>query len=176
MVQSLEGEAWRPLKGYEGLYEVSNFGRVKSLSKPGNYSEKLLKQRDNGFGYYICQLMKDGKRRTMAAHRAVAFAFIPNPDKKQQVNHKDGNRRNNVVDNLEWCSNSENQLHKFRVLGYKAPGRAKRKIICCETGIVYNCAKDAATALGLNKGNIFSVASHRYGFRTAGGYHWEFVV
>ena len=176
MVQSLEGEQWKPVRGFEGLYEVSTTGRIKSLPKVGSRCEKLLKQRDNGFGYLICQFMKNNKRITMSTHRAVALAFIPNPDNKKQVNHKDGNRHNNSVENLEWCTNSENQLHKFHVLGYKCPSRAKRKVVCCETGIVYSCAYSASRATGVSRCNIFNVASHYYGFRTAGGFHWEFVV
>ena len=178
-MQELSGEIWKPVKGYEGLYEVSNFGRVRSLPKLGFYNKnntRLLKQRDNGFGYKICQFMKDGKRHTMATHRAVALSFVANPQGKKQVNHIDGDKSNNNWVNLEWCTNSENQLHKFRTLGVKASGgKPKREVICCETGIKYPSAHDAYRATGINRGNIFNVAAHRYGFKTAGGYHWEFA-
>ena len=179
MVQSLDGETWLPVKGYENLYEVSNLGRVKSLPKKGfcRNSTHLLRQRDNGFGYKICQLMKNGKRRVISTHRLVAIAFIPNPDNKKQVNHKDGNKYNNHYSNLEWCTNSENQLHKFRVLGAKANGgKQKRKILCCGTKTIYPSAYHASRATGINRGNIFNVASDCYGFKTAGGYHWKFVL
>lgn len=178
MVQSLEGEIWLPITGYEGLYEVSNFGRVKSLPKVGfRHNAQLLKQRDNGDGYKICQLMKNGKRRTISTHRIVATAFLPNPECKQQVNHKDGDKYNNHSSNLEWCTSSENQIHKFRVLGVKSNGgKAKRKIICCETKIIYPSSYHASRATGISRCNIFNVASHYYGFKTAGGYHWKFVV
>ena len=178
MAQSLEGEIWKPIINYEGLYEVSNLGRVKTLTKPGfSFKPRLLRQRDNGFGYMQCQLMKNGKRNMMTVHRLVAQAFVPNPENKPQINHKDGDKRNNAVDNLEWCTNSENQIHKFRVLGIKSKGgRPKRKIICCETAIVYESAYDASNATGIHRGSISSVANHRCGYKTAGGLHWEFVV
>ena len=178
MVQSLAGETWKQVPGYEGLYEVSNLGRVKSLGRPRCLrGGRILKQQDNGFGYLLCQLCKAGKRRMASTHRLVAAAFIPNPDDKPQVNHKDGCKHNNRADNLEWCTNSENQLHKFRVLGCKSYGGPKKhKVICCETGVVYASAYDAQRATGIRRANISNVAFHRYGFRTAGGYHWEFMV
>lgn len=177
MIVSLEKEVWMPIKGYEGLYEVSNHGRIRSLPKRGFYKTALLKQRDNGFGYKICILTKNNKRRTFMVHRIVAEAFLPNTKNKKQVNHIDGNKYNNNLDNLEWCTNSENQLHKFRTLGCEAHGgKPKREIVCRETGIKYSSAYDASRLTGINRSNIFSVASRKYGYKTAGGFHWDFVV
>ena len=170
-------EIWKPIVGYEGLYEVSNYGQVKSLTKKGfNKKPALLRQRDNGYGYMICQLLKNNKRRTMATHRIVAMAFVPNPDNKPQVNHKDGDKYNNVPSNLEWCTNSENQVHKFRVLKCESHGgHPKRKVICCENGMEYESSYHAARATGISKGCIFNTARGTYGYKTAGGYHWKFV-
>jgi hypothetical protein len=115
-------EIWRPVKGYEGLYEVSNLGRVKSVSRVirgGRYNcdrlfkERILKQaacKGNGF-YHRVQLNKDSNGRMFAVHRLVAEAFIPNPENKPEVNHVDANRFNNTVENLEWVTQEENIEH-----------------------------------------------------------------
>lgn len=105
-------EIWRPVKGYEGLYEVSNEGRVKSLER---YSvrfghqkelidEKIISPRKSGSGYMLVSLSKQGERKTKSIHRLVAQAFIPNPKSFPFINHKDENKTNNHVDNLEWCT------------------------------------------------------------------------
>ena len=111
---------WRPIKGYEGLYEVSNTGEIKSLPrvrKNGKSSylqkEKLLRQSNTTTGYKKVELVKDGKRKSLKVHRLVAQAFIPNPQNKPQVNHLDGNKINNNVSNLEWATISENVQHGY---------------------------------------------------------------
>ena len=98
-------ETWKPIAGYEGLYEVSNLGRVKSL-KYGK--EKILKPGRTHKGYLHVNLCKDGKAKHSNVHRLVAEAFIPNPNNLQTINHKDENKLNNAADNLEWMSLKDN--------------------------------------------------------------------
>lgn len=105
-------EEWRPVVGYEGLYEASSFGRVKSLdrynSKNCFIKGRILKQSNDGRGYMSIQLCLNGKIERYLVHRLIAQTFIPNPDNLPQVNHKDENKSNNRVDNLEWCDCSYN--------------------------------------------------------------------
>ena len=109
-------EEWRPVIGYEGLYEVSNMGRVKSLKRTvwdnrGYYRtvpERILKPVDKGMGYLYVLLWKDGKGKNCRINRLVAIAFIPNPYNLPEVNHIDQNKENNCVSNLEFCSSKYN--------------------------------------------------------------------
>lgn len=108
-------EEWRDIKVYEGLYQVSNYGRVKSLEryeKCGNFirvrKEKILKQKLNLYGYLEVGLCKNAITKYFKVHRLVAESFISNPNNYPQVNHKDENKENNCVDNLEWCDCSYN--------------------------------------------------------------------
>lgn len=98
-------EIWKDIEGYEGFYQVSNYGRVKSL-KFGK--EKILKHRRNTFGYLEIVLCSGGKPKSFKIHRLVAKAFIPNPNNLPQINHKDENKENNCEWNLEWCTPSYN--------------------------------------------------------------------
>ena len=109
-------EIWKDIVGYEGLYQVSSLGNIRSLSFGArNYRKsnivKLLKQSPTNCGYFKVQLYCEGKSKMMYVHRIVATAFIPNPERKPQVNHIDGNKSNNVASNLEWVSQSENHIH-----------------------------------------------------------------
>lgn len=101
-------EIWKPIEGYEGLYEVSSYGRVKRLGGYDRFNRKkvskILKLSYNNSGYYIVHLWKNGFRKSKLLHRLVAETFIPNIDNLPQVNHKDENKSNNRVDNLEWCT------------------------------------------------------------------------
>lgn len=108
-------EKWRPIEGYEGLYEVSDWGRVKSLEKVDSLGhlrkEKILKSIKNNKGYIKVNLCKDGERKNCTVHRLVAQAFIPNPDNLPCVNHKDEVKTNNHVGNLEFCSHQYNSTY-----------------------------------------------------------------
>jgi hypothetical protein len=115
-------EIWKPVKNYEGLYDVSNFGRVKSLTKkrlggryncPMLYKERILSPGKNAQGYFKLDLCKNGKKKTCRVNRLVAAAFIG--ESALECNHIDGNKENNRVSNLEYCSCSENHKHAYKI-------------------------------------------------------------
>lgn len=116
MKSKMENEEWKDIKDYEGLYQVSNLGRIKSLPRNRKFrhgyyktTEKLLKQTKLKSGYKQARLYKEnGEYKQFNVHRIVAEAFIPNPDNLTQINHKDENKSNNAIDNLEWCSQEYN--------------------------------------------------------------------
>lgn len=167
-------EIWKDVPGYEGTYKISNMGRVKSLNYDGSMEARIMTP------YYVhkykrVRIFKDKKSISVGVHRLVAQAFIPNPDNKPFVNHIDGDQSNNRVDNLEWCTQSENVMHAYRVLGYKASGgREKRRVRLVETGQVFNSIKEASVKTGHNRTSIISCCKGRY--KTASGVHWEYVL
>jgi len=109
-------EIWKDIVGFEGRYQVSSLGRLKSLqgNSPSKRKEKILKLSLKN-GYYKTLLWKNSKATTILVHRIVAFAFLDNPDGKPNINHKDGNRANNTVENLEWCTQKENIYHSRNI-------------------------------------------------------------
>lgn len=117
-------EEWRDIKGYEGLYQISSLGEVKSVERisPQGHrlKERIRKTYIDRYGYRAINLCKNGVITKYDIHRLVAIAFIPNPEEKPQVNHIDGNKLNNCVENLEWNTCSENISHAFRT-GIKKP-------------------------------------------------------
>jgi len=172
-------EEWRAIPGYEGYYEVSSLGNVRSLDKEikanivnneyVNRPGRLLKQKEVK-GYKTVSLCVDYEATTWRVHRLVAMAFIPNPDSKPQVNHIDGNPANNCVNNLEWCTAKENQWHRRNILGKTSNGR-ETPVRCVELGWCFPTIQGAADWLGLQKSHICHCLK---GDRnTTGGYHFE---
>lgn len=120
-------EEWREIPGWEGLYEVSNMGNVRSLDRrcsSGKFCKgQILAKRYDNSGYTQVGLCRSSTVKWMKVHRLVAMAFLPNPENKPQVNHLNGIRDDNRLGNLEWCTCSENHRHAFDVLG-KKPSRS----------------------------------------------------
>jgi hypothetical protein len=114
-------EIWKDIEGYEGLYQISSLGRVKSLKDRWG-KERIRKLKTGTNGYHFINLSKTGKVEVFMVHRLVAKAFIPNPDNKPEVNHKDGSKQNNCVTNLEWATRSENEKYSYNVLHKKSGG------------------------------------------------------
>jgi len=108
-MENLENEIWKNIPGYEETHQVSNFGRVKKKD-----NGILIKNRLNEKGYLIINLTLKSKSKTFKVHRLVALAFLPNPLNKNQVNHKDYNKNNNHLENLEWVSHRENSCHAVK--------------------------------------------------------------
>lgn len=120
-------EIWKDIEGYEGLYQISNLGNVKSLDrevpmpngKIQHRKERIMSKRESTDGYYIAKLNVNNHSRSIAIHRLVAQAFIPNPNNLPEVNHLDTNRKNNCVDNLEWCTHIDNVQYSSALGHYK---------------------------------------------------------
>ena len=176
----LKCEVWNDVPGYEGYYQVSNMGKVRSVPRiikiiwNGKEVLKPIKEREialrkqNG-GYLLANLSVGGHRKECTVHRLVARAFIPNPNNLKEVNHIDGNKQNNDVSNLEWCDRSDNLRHRARVL--KQRGNAV-KIRCVETGQVFDAIKDAAKWAGVTDSAIGAALKAGDG-RKCGGYQWK---
>ena len=159
-------EVWKDCKGYEGLYQVSNLGRMWSVKGQRYFTGSV-----NNRGYYATTLTaKNGKRKTEMIHRLVALAFLDNPNNYPQINHKDENKLNNCVDNLEWCDAKYNINYGTR--NARVAKTQSKKIRCVETGIIYDSIKEAEEQLGLSHGQITKVCQGKK--KTTGGYHWEY--
>lgn len=142
---------WKPVKEYEGLYEVSENGEIRSCDRYINtdilhvksrlIKGKIIRQNKKRAGYRTVDLCRDGKVKTTLVHRIVAEAFIPNPDGLRFVNHKDSNRENNAAGNLEWVTSSENRKHGINQGFVSFPAN---KLICVETGRIFERPQRAA--------------------------------
>lgn len=128
-------EKWRDIEGYEGLYQVSNHGHVRSVDRVVKYSDgkpsrhfkgQEIKPLDGNNGYLFVNLSNNSKIKRIGIHRLVALAFIQKPSDNVEVNHIDGNKKNNSVENLEWVTRRENILHSYRKLGHKRPWKGRK--------------------------------------------------
>lgn len=133
-------EVWRDIPGWEGRYQVSNLGRIRSI-------RVRILQPYQARGYLIASLREGDIQIRHGVHRFVAEAFIPNPDNKEQVNHINGDRADNRVENLEWATCKENNLHRCRVLN-GGGGRPEKPVICLSTGEWFPSITAAADSTG----------------------------
>ena len=186
-------EIWKDIKGYEGFYQVSNYGRVKSLERLDSCGRKvhgrILKQGKDTQGYLVIGLCKEGARKSKRIHRLVAEMFIENPKEYLEVNHKDENKENNHIDNLEWCDREYNgnygtikerigKSNKGKLTGSKNP--KARKVRCINTGEEFPTVKEASKHYNISDNTIRDMMKGRQ--KTAGKHpitgerlKWEYV-
>lgn len=157
-------EEWRDVKDFEGLYKVSNFGRIKS-------NNKILKARQRKDGYLIVALSKCGYAKNYYLHRLVAEAFVTNKSNLPCINHIDENKQNNYVYNLEWCTRSYN--NNYGTARKRSVEKISKKVLCIETNTIFNSILEASKTTNINAANICEVCK---GCRkTAGKYHWKYL-
>lgn len=175
-------EIWKDIKGYEGLYQVSNLGRIKSLERKtfGNkygvhkLKEKILKKGKCG-KYNIVVLRKDKKNKTLYIHRLVAKAFINNPKKYPEVNHKDGNTINNNVENLEWCDRSYNILHAYDNELIKKRKKVEQYDKDNNLLNIYESIMEASKKTNIDRSHISACCKGKKKYKSAGGYIWRYA-
>lgn len=136
----MELEIWKDIAGYEGLYQVSNLGRVRSISFTNNQVRNLprlhiMRPFDNGYGYLVLSLVKEGQRKNHYIHRLVASAFLPNDDGLPVVNHRNHDTHDNRAENLEWCTQKKNVHHSRHLMthpkaGARVPATGEKYIRC----------------------------------------------
>jgi hypothetical protein len=183
----MEKEEWRDILGYEGYYQVSNQGRVKSVERKVKHyygerivSERILVPLIDKDGYLNVSLSRGNKVKKGKIHRLVASAFIPNPDNLPQINHKDECKTNNRVDNLEYCNakyNSNYGTHNERCAKALINNpKISKPVLCVETGVVYPSTKEIQRKLGYHTiSSIYQCCIGKKYYHTAYGYHWKYV-
>lgn len=171
-------ETWKDVLGYEGIYEISDLGNVKSLVR-----HRVIFQEDTRGGYMRVFLYNKGDKKRFWVHRLVATAFLSNPDMKKEVNHKDSNPRNNHLSNLEWCSRAENMKHCFQsgrskvlqLTRYGADHKGAKGVrqLTKNGALVaeWGCLSDAARAVGRSTGNLGNALNGSQ--IHCAGYKWE---
>ena len=157
-------EEWKDIEGFEGYYQVSNMGNVKSLNYNKTGKEKIMKTWDSGQGYQKVQLCKDGKSKTYTVHRLVATAFLENPDNLPVINHKDENPKNNNVDNLEWCSVLYNNTYNGKIERIAEKNKKPIYSINKVSGLImyWNSIKEASRVLGIAPQSISNCLKGRH--------------
>lgn len=198
-LNSLDGEIWLDINGWDGLYQVSNFCRIKSLKRVINFvtlsganrhltiQSSILKPYINSHGYPAIKLYHNSKSSGFLIHRIVALAFIPNHENKSDVNHKNGIRDFMDIDNFEWVTRSENHIHKYRVLKSTHPflGRTGKMNSCSvktsqidpknNTIIkIWDSMNDIQRDLGFFQANISACCRGKQ--KTAYNFKWEYYV
>jgi len=185
-------EIWKDIPGYEGYYQISSIGRVKAVARTitGRWGKQRLKEliRRNGKnpkGYQLVDLHKNNISQTITIHRLVAMAFIVNPENKPCINHKNGIKDDNRVENLEWCTYAENNQHAIDTGLTPPPQKGKvGKLHNCSKPVIqkrldgseiakYECVRQASELTGANKSKISAVC--RGERKTTGGYKWEYL-
>lgn len=184
-------EVWKPIDGYEGIYQVSSLGRVRSLDRTVQSTSKngkcyhvslkgrILAQSDAGKGYLKVGLRKNGEIEERYVHRLVAFAFVEGYRKGFVINHKDEDKHNNRADNLEWITQKENLNYGTHTLRQRETLRYAMKPVVMKSidGQVireFDCLRSAQRETGIRRDHIKACCEHKNLYYTAGGYRWEY--
>lgn len=180
-----EEEIWKDIEGYEGLYQVSNMGRVKSLerkAKNGMRIKERIKKVKLRKGYYALELSDvNGNKKTYNVHRLVAQAFLPNPDNLQCINHRDENTLNNMVDNLEWCTHKYNvnygtciERRSKKCINGKRARKINQLTLDREFIREWASAREVQRQLGFSQAHISKCCNGKY--RQSYGFIWEYAA
>lgn len=186
----MQQEIWKPVLEYEQLYEVSNLGNVRSCDrvvfrsdgKKRTLLSKMLNPEESNAGYLRVALSKNSKKIKYSVHRLVAFAFLTNHENLPQINHDDGNKKNNCASNLMWSSRSDNEKHAHRT-GLKIAQRGSEHIRARKIYMLdfngkkireFGSVMDAHRETGINRANISNSANGYGRVKSAGGYKWKF--
>lgn len=167
-------EIWADISGYEGKYQVSNLGRVKSLNYSHTCKEKILKHKKNRYGYLTVNLCSNGKLKMFSIHRLVAQSFIPNTNNLPEVNHKDENKENNCVENLEWSTRKYNLCYGTRIeriskaLSIKVGCFKDKQLIK-----IYNSIRDTEKD-GFNPSNVCQCCQGKR-YKSTGGFQFKYL-
>ena len=183
-MDNLVEEIWKDIPTYEGIYQASNLGKIKSLERiaikkyRGNrvVKERIMLGTINEDGYLKVHFKNNNRNNSYFIHRLIAQTFIDNPYNKEQINHKDGNKLNNKVDNLEWVTNLENQQHAWRnrLKYYKGQNDIKVLQFNMDNKFIkeYKSITDAHKQCGISLGNICNCCKGKRS--SAGGYKWRY--
>lgn len=176
-------EVWKDVPGYVGYYQVSNLGRVRGLPRVVargrgflRIKGKILVPHENNTGRLVVQLSRDGRLARWLVHRMVAIAFLPNPCNFPQINHLNGDPKDNRLDNLEWCNQSRNELHKIYELGHVNDSllSSPRKVMLVEQNKVFVSLGEASRKSGVPLYTLFSRL--KSGEPDPDGNHWKYVI
>ena len=171
-------EIWKDISGFEGIYQASNYGRVKSIVR----YKKMLKTSENTEGYLrVCLTDRNHKKHTIALHRIIAKTFLRLPNKDEQVNHINGDKKDNRVENLEWCTQSENMKHAFmNNMIFRGKGKESQRAIEVNQYDLdgrfikkWECIEDVRRELGISTKNIPRCCKGKS--KTAEGYIWKYA-
>ena len=169
-------EEWKDIKGYEGLYQASTYGRIKSLSRDGNNKTKkdrIMKQCNSKKGNYLTiRLCKNKNTKLFKVHRLVAMTFIDNPNNYTDVNHLDGDKHNNYISNLEWCSRKHNIEHAYK-LGLRKVKKIRQ--INSDGELIKEWSSMSAASADTNIDISKICMCCRKQKATAGGFIWEYA-
>jgi hypothetical protein len=171
------------IEGYEGMYSITNDGKIYSWKNCKDGNPKEIKQSKKKNGYLQVKLFKNSLRKYYITHRLVAKTFIKNPNNKPEVNHIDGNKQNNDISNLEWVTSSENQKHAFKIGKQKAikdidnKQSIKIRQLDLDGNLVYlwDSINQVKREIGFNTFGIIKCCKKEKRYKTAYGYKWEYV-